>query len=106
MKKLTMSVAATALLIGTFSYGMAADRDAGPGASGASPGHEMQTDGNKGEPGASAYAPGHNKDRDDLALKGDRDDRSAGAGSRDRDDKMLKDRDYKRDRGAMRRDIK
>src|SRR5262249_57764328 len=48
-----------------------------PGASGVSPGYEMQSE---GAPGASGFAPGH---RGDTAGRGDRDDR---LGDRDRDD--------------------
>jgi hypothetical protein len=85
-----------------------------PGASGASPGHEMQERGSKGGPGASGFAPGHQgttgagdrddkiggRDRDDKMrgdrddkMRGDRDDRTTGFGGRDSDDRPRGDRD-------------
>jgi hypothetical protein len=69
----------------------------GPGASGASPGHEMQEHGSKGGPGASGFAPGHQGttgagDRDDK-MRGDRDDHATGFGGRDSDDRLRGDRD-------------
>jgi len=53
----------------------------GPGASGFAPGHEMQKQGSKGGPGASGFAPGHQG----TTGAGDRDDRPRG----DRDDRMM-----------------
>jgi hypothetical protein len=69
----------------------------GPGASSASPGHEMQEHGSKSGPGASGFAPGHQGatgagDRDDK-VRGDRDDRTTGFGGRDSDDRRRGDRD-------------
>jgi opacity protein-like surface antigen len=60
MKKLALSAAAAALLFSSVAFAMA--KDQAPGASGQSPGHEMQKHGSKkGHPGASGYAPGHEK---------------------------------------------
>ena len=67
MNKLMIAVVAAALVLGSFTVSMASDRS--PGASGYSPGHEMQKYGSKrGQPGASGYAPGHEmkRDRDDV----------------------------------------
>jgi opacity protein-like surface antigen len=62
MKKLTLSAAAAALLLSSVAFAMA--KDQAPGASGTSPGHEMQKHGSKkGHPGASGYAPGHEQKR-------------------------------------------
>jgi hypothetical protein len=110
MHKFTLAAATAVLLLGSASAGLAEDNDKAPGASGMSPGHEMQEHGSKtGAPGASGYAPGHNdrdrgmsndpqrmagdgdRDRDDMKFNKDRDDK---LGGRDRDDsKGLKDRD-------------
>jgi hypothetical protein len=60
MKKLALSAAAAALLLNSVAFAIA--KDQAPGASGTSPGHEMQKHGSKkGHPGASGYAPGHEK---------------------------------------------
>ena len=58
--KLLALAAAAGLLIGSTAIGYAQTRGTSPGASGASPGHEMQQKGSvPGSPGASGYAPGH-----------------------------------------------
>jgi hypothetical protein len=69
----------------------------GPGAFGASPGHEMQEHGSKGGPGGSGFAPGHQGttgagDRDDK-MRSDRDDHTTGFGGRDSEDHLRGDRD-------------
>src|SRR5437588_5859569 len=99
-----LSIAAVAgLLIGSTAIVHAQSRGmgAGPGASGTSPGHEMQSEGSRGGPGASGFAPGRQGDRDETVGRGDRDDRM-GRGDRDErtnglgrdsDDRMRDDRD-------------
>jgi hypothetical protein len=103
MKTKLLSIAAVAgLLIGSTALVQAQTRGGmggGPGASGASPGHEMQREGSRGGPGASGFAPGHergttgagDRDRDDE-ISGDG-DRTTGFGGRDRDDRLRDDRD-------------
>ncbi len=60
MKKLALFAAAAALLFSSIAFTEA--KDQAPGASGTSPGHEMQKYGSKkGQPGASEYAPGHDR---------------------------------------------
>jgi hypothetical protein len=95
MQKFTLAAATAILLLGSAAAGMAEDNDRAPGASGVSPGHEMQEHGSKaGEPGASGYAPRH-EDRDDRGMSNDR-QRMAGDGDRDRDDmRFMRDRDDK-----------
>jgi hypothetical protein len=62
MKKLALSAAAAALLLSSVAFAMA--KDQASGASGTSPGHEMQKYGSKkGQPGASGYAPGRDQKR-------------------------------------------
>lgn len=101
--KLLSIVAAAGLLIGSAAIVQAQSRNgmgAGPGASGASPGHEMQNEGSRGGPGASGFAPGRQGDRDDTVgrgdrddrMRGDRDDRTNGFG-RDSDDRLRRDSD-------------
>ncbi len=77
MKKSMLIAAAAVLLIGAAAPAVAEDNDRLPGASGNTPGHEMQEHGSvPGHPGASGYAPGHqNRDRGVLQ---DRDDRTPG----------------------------
>jgi Spy/CpxP family protein refolding chaperone len=74
MSKVTISVSAAALLLGSVALSMAADSDRGKSES--APGQQMLESQGKGGPGgASRFAPGH--DRDDLG-KGtlrDHDDR-------------------------------
>jgi hypothetical protein len=89
MKAKMLSIAtAAALLIGATAIVQAQTRSS-PGASGVSPGHEMQ------EPGARGFAPGRAGatsagDRDDR-LRGDDDDRTTGFGGRD--DRLRGDRE-------------
>jgi len=101
--KLLSIAAAAGLLIGTTALAQAQSRGGmGGGASGASPGHEMQEKGSKGGPGASGFSPGHEMQRegsrngagasgfapghdDETTGVGDRDDRLRG----DRDDRMM-----------------
>ena len=79
MHKFTLATATAIILLGSGVVGMAEDNDRAPGASGVSPGHEMQEHGSKtGAPGASGYAPGH-EDRDDRRMSNDR-QRMAGDG--------------------------
>jgi hypothetical protein len=78
------------LLIGSTAIVQAQSRGGMGGASGASPGHEMQEHGSKGGPGASRLAPGHNKG---TTGAGDRDDRTNGFGGRDADDLPRHDTD-------------
>ena len=86
-----LSIAAVAgLLIGSTAVVQAQSSRMGGGASGASPGHEMQEHGSKGGPGASGFAPGHNKG---TTGAGDRDDRTNGFGGRDGDDRPRHDTD-------------
>lgn len=74
MNRFTLAAATAALMLGSVSLSMAQDRS---GASGATPGHEMQQHGSMpGKPGASGYAPGH-QDRDRRMAK-DRDDHMGG----------------------------
>jgi hypothetical protein len=62
MKKLALFATAAALSLSSVAFAMA--KDQAPGASGTSPGHEMQKYGSKkGQPGASGYAPGHDSKR-------------------------------------------
>src|SRR5260370_27368543 len=103
MRMTILSLAAsTGLLLGSAAMGYtqapggAGMKGGSPGASGASPGHQMQEHGSRpGEPGASGYAPGHERmgDRDDRTTGrgGDRDDRTTGRGDRDRDDRLRGD---------------
>jgi hypothetical protein len=104
-----LSIAAVAgVLLGSTALVQAEEKMGGPGASGATPGHEMQERGSlPGHPGASGYAPGHATtgaaDRDDRKFgdrDGDRDDRRGLRG--DRDDRKNARRDHDRDdrRGA------
>jgi hypothetical protein len=73
MNKFTLAAATAALLFGSVASGLAQER--APGASGTTPGHEMQERGSvPGQPGASGYAPGH-KDRDDRGMLRDHDNR-------------------------------
>jgi hypothetical protein len=92
MKTKTLSIAVAAgLLIGAGEIVQAQTRG-NPGASGVSPGHEMQEHGGERGPGASGFAPGHAGDRDDR-LRGDDEDRTTGFGGRDPDDRLRGDRD-------------
>ena len=53
---------ALASIAGMTGMAVAADDSSRPGASGASPGHRMQSEGSKpGSPGASGHAPGQEK---------------------------------------------
>ena len=62
MKKLALQLQPP-LLLSSVAFAMA--KDQAPGASGISPGHEMQKYGSKkGHPGASGYAPGHDSNHD------------------------------------------
>lgn len=59
MRRTLIVLACTAGLTGV---ALAADNSSSPGASGNSPGHQMQSEGSKpGSPGASGYAPGQEK---------------------------------------------
>jgi hypothetical protein len=91
MKTKLLSIAAAGLLIGSTALVQAQPREMnGRGASGASPGHEMQEHGTGNESGASGFAPGHDRD---TTGAGDRDDRPTEFGGRDRDDRLRDDRD-------------
>ena len=60
MKKFALFAAAASLLLSSVAFAVAKDQT--PGASGSSPGHEMQKYGSKkGQPGASGYAPDHDR---------------------------------------------
>jgi hypothetical protein len=86
-----LSLAAVAgLLIGSTAIAQAQTRHGTGGASGVSPGHEMQQGEGRGGPGASRLAPGHNKG---TTGAGDRDDRTNGFGGRDADDLPRDDTD-------------
>lgn len=92
MRKFAIVAATGSLLLGSVTLALAAERGT-TGASGATPGHEMQEFGSKpGQPGASGYAPGH-RDRDGTGLKSDGDQRMARDDDRDRDMKFKMDRD-------------
>jgi hypothetical protein len=69
MKKLCLTGAAVALLIGTVTYGFA---QSGDSSQKMTPGHQMHKRGSS--PGASGYAPGH-QNGDDRGTLRDRDDR-------------------------------
>ena len=59
MKRALIALATTVALTGS---ALAADNSTNPGASGNSPGHQMQNEGSKpGSPGASGHAPGQEK---------------------------------------------
>jgi hypothetical protein len=103
MRTAPMLATASILILGATSVAIGAEM--GRGASGETPGHEMQEHGSvPGHPGASGYAPGHNKDADDV--RGKRHE-TTGAGRRDRDDVKIKgdrDRDDMKFKGDHDRD--
>ncbi len=95
VRKMILPIAAgLGLLLGSIATGQSQQGARQPGASGLTPGHEMQENGPASrQPGASGYAAGHEK-----SLGRDSDDRIVGSGGRDRDDPSLRDRD---DRGTI-----
>jgi hypothetical protein len=100
--KLLSIAAATALLLGSFAIVHAQSSggtNAAPGSFGASPGADIQSEGNKGGSAASGFAPGRENGGDDALsradgdqkVRTDGDDRTSGFG-RDSDDRLSNDR--------------
>ena len=103
MTRKLLSIAAVAgLLLGSTAIMRAqgGGMSAGPGSSGASPGAEMQSEGNRSGPEASGVARGRESGGEDTLGRGDRDqkmrrdgdDHTTGFG-RDSDDRLHNDRD-------------
>jgi hypothetical protein len=104
MKTNFLWIAAVAgLLLGSTAFVHAQNRggmSGGPGSSGAMPGTELQSDGDRSGSGTSGFAPGRQSDGADTLGRADRDDkvrrdgddRTTGFG-RDRDDRLRNDRD-------------